>query len=295
LLLERQRGVRSDRGTRRLSDRDMELLVRLARYRYLTVRQVAGQWGVSVGTVRGRVRELAAAGLVQRWSTGQVNLIGVTGRGLDLLGATGWGVAEPAWGAVPHMLGVGDVGLWLEGHGLRVVGELEVRGVWRATRMGVASPIREVLEAGRKIAAAGEVGVRGVRVPWLLTPAPDPGPFVLATGGNGWHIPDLVISGARRPDGVASSIAVEIELSKKMPADIDRILGAYRAALPGAGRGGVFGKVVYYTPDERLARWLRRRADRLHMGDTVEVHVMPMPSIVAFRTESIVANGHRAA
>jgi hypothetical protein len=85
---------------------------------------------------------------------------------------------------------------------------------------------------------------------------------VYGTGGKtGEHVPDLVVSRPRNPDGTPNHFAVELELTPKNPSDWKRILRSYREA------GGMYSRVYYFTPDKPIANMIRNADEEVGLGD----------------------------
>ena len=171
------------------TDRDVEVLAWVERFRFVTCEAVAERFGVSVQAARGRVRRLERVGLVgrERQHVSQPWAVFVTGKGHELLG----GERRRAPRA-------------------EVQREHEAAVVWLATQLElVAGDGVEVLTERecRQLERGGEgrftVPVHGAR------------------RGEARRWPDLVVRGESRPT------AFEVELSAKAPKRLDRIVAAY--------------------------------------------------------------------
>lgn len=89
-----------------------------------------------------------------------------------------------------------------------------------------------------------------------------------------YHFPDLVIATSRRGDGAPTAQAVEVELSRKKPREVMRVLRCYKREFE---TGGVYGKVVWFAGSPAVARLILRCAQAPTVDfpkDRLEVRVI---------------------
>lgn len=248
---------------------DVEVLGFVARYRFVTARQIARRFGSHYDTVRSRLSRLRGEGLVESWqvAAGRCVYAG-TRKGLRFVGCEDLVVARPTLGAMRHTLGLADVGIGLEVAGERVVTDAVARS-WaaRVDPKGTAG-------VGNKKALADWRGVARERVVEKIVEAGftqtgdgsdmfdghDPDVFVLPVPGKKTpHSPDLVLL---REGG---NVAVELELTKKEPRDWAVLLQAYAHA------GSPFAHVLYLTDRRDIATGLLRVSEQHSLHQVVTV------------------------
>jgi DNA-binding MarR family transcriptional regulator len=226
-----------------LSERDLAVLELAAEHRAVQSAQIARLLAVSEGAARARLARLAAAGLLRaaRPYDRQPRIHQITAAGLR---ATGSALAPPRLGLalLRHDLGLG----WL----------------WPAARDGAFGPLRELYserairsrEGGPGASAPPDASAPSV-AERLAVRAGGYGP----RGGRRLHHPDLVFlsAGGRR-------VAVELELSSKGGARLERIIARY-AADP------AYDLVIYLTDEPRIAERVRAAARRAGCADLVRV------------------------
>jgi len=187
------RGVaRRDRGLR-LTERDVEVVRWIARWRFASLGQVRRRFGLGRSGAYGCLGRLAELGMLefQRLFAAHPGSYTVTAGGLGLAE-----VALPRVGVdlrtYRHDAALVDVGIDLELQGLVVVSERELR----AADAGAAQPRHAVVLGGQQ-----------------------------ADGRARRHYPDLIVG----PEG-QTRFAVELELAAKRTARLREILLAYRRA-----------------------------------------------------------------
>jgi hypothetical protein len=218
----------------RLGEPDLELLWFLAEHRMVLADHAASLLGVAPDTAKARLAKLAAGGYVRSEplfaKQPAMNLI--TRAGLDVIGSS-----LPT----PRI----DVRLYEHDAG--------VAWLWLAAQHGTFGPVREILAERRLRShdAAREPGTEP-----LAVKRGGIGP----RGGEQLHYPDLVLTTA---DG--RRVALELELSSKGPARLQKILAGY-AADPR------FDGVVYLVESAAVARSVRDTARRMGVSSLVHMH-----------------------
>lgn len=294
----KREAARKPRGFR-IQERDIVLLRFLTKYQFSYVDALARLLDSSPAAVTNRLRILESNNLVKRqniavgstlWQTrkagielagmafkenkksisfatvrhtvGLVNLAVELEReaagSKDVLGLEGFGEEFPVKNRFPggvRLYGeeAGSVDLvW----GEMTVSEREIRQGQKRYRGGKSSSeMRDLVELGIQSVDAPELeeGNEGLFV-------------VYGTGGKtGEHVPDLVVTRPRNPDGSPNHFAIELELSPKSPYDWKRILRSYREA------GGMFSRVYYFTPDRPIANMIRNADEEVGLGDKLVI------------------------
>lgn len=210
-----------------ISERDIRILRFLSRYRYATYPQIALAFDATPLSLRQRFPQLARQGLVVKKKIGQTSYSvwlptksGIAVGGQDLT------VPEFSWGTVAHTVGLVDLGVRFEKAGELVVTEREIRSAERGL-----DPTDYMNTAAAVVATKD--------VPLFVVP------MQKADYGQQRHYPDLVLVREPTSNGASKSVAIELELNAKRPADWRRILRAYMHAPN-------LGGVVYYTHDKRI-------------------------------------------
>ena len=111
----------------------------------------------------------------------------------------------------------------------------------------------------RMLAAAEMTNMEGVEDPHLYVVPLDAG------SGQRTHIPDMVLVRPLTAEGVPGSVAIELELNRKTPAQWRKILAAYKRATK-------FARVVYYSHDASIRNGILRAAESTGTSHMVEVH-----------------------
>lgn len=217
----------------RLSEKDLELLWFLAEHRMALPEHVAALFEATEKTAKARLSRLASAGYVRSEDLfhRQPAMQLITREGLKALGSR---LPEPQRDvhAYQHDAGVA----WL----------------WIAARRGTFGPLREI------------VGERRMR---SYDGRRDPGsePWAVRLGGFGprgresLHYPDLLLCTA---DG--RRVALELELSCKGRARLERILAGY-------GADSRIDGVVYLVESWALARSVKAAARRVGIPSRVRI------------------------
>lgn len=89
---------------------------------------------------------------------------------------------------------------------------------------------------------------------WLWT--------VFETVKGHYHFPDFVVVGGRDENGRPTAQAVEVELSRKKPSEVQKVLSAYKREF---ANGGVYGSLVWLVRDEAVKRLVERCAAAPHV------------------------------
>jgi hypothetical protein len=225
----------------RLGEHDLELLWFLAEHRMALPDQVAALLGTSVEAAKARLARLANAGYVRSASVfrKQPMMHLIASDGLKVL-ASALPLPRIDMRSYQHDAGVA----WL----------------WLAARRGTFGPLREIV---------GERRMRShdaTREPGTEPLAVTLGGFG-ARGGERLHYPDLLL---RTADG--RRIALELELSSKGPARLDKILAGYAADPRIDG-------VVYLIERAAVARSVKAAARRAGLASFV--HIQRVRSSVA--------------
>ncbi len=224
-------------GTRaeplRLTEPDRTLLEFLAEHRIVRANHVARLLEVSLPAARHRLRRLCHAGCVSdgRLYADQPKHYQITRDGLRRAGSA---LPAPRLDQMEYRHDVGVAWLWL------------------AARSGRFGSLREIhserhMRSHDKRAQDGSdrFGVRVI----------GEGP----SGGELTHYPDMLLRTA-----AGNRVAIELELSSKSPARLERIIGRYAADRR-------FDAVVYLVDDDRRARQIRAAAAKL--GASRFIHV----------------------
>jgi hypothetical protein len=217
----------------RLTERDKQLLAFMAEHRLVLASHVQAFLGVSAQVAHGRLRALAALGMVagQRLFHGEPGCHQITRRGLAAIGAD---LPAPRLDLRGYRHDVGVAWLWL------------------AAEQGGFGALREVVSERRMRSRDGTADGRaeplGVRLGGT-------GP----TGEPRLHYPDLLLvdSGGHR-------IAVELELSGKGRERRERIIAGY-------GADPRFDAVLYLVDRDPVGRSVASSAARLGLGPLVHV------------------------
>jgi DNA-binding MarR family transcriptional regulator len=245
--LERSRGPRGgeshelgaleDVGTRRqplrLTEHDRTLLEFLAEHRIVRANHIRRLLGVSLPAAQRRLRRLGAAGYLERGRlySDQPSHYLITRRGLRAVDSL---LPPPRLDQMGYRHDVGLAWLWLAAR-TGAFGSLAAMHSERQMRS----------HDGRSAAGGERFGVRVV------------GEGI--NGGERLHYPDLLLETA-----AGHRVAVELELSAKAPARLERIIGRYVSDRR-------FDAVLYLVDDNRRAQQIRAAAAKL--GAAKFVHV----------------------
>lgn len=275
-----------------LTERDIEIIRYLARYRYAYNFQVARYLDTTPKAINLRLKKLADKGFVRRKR--------VTGNQYIWLSTkTGNLVADVDLRAVPnnelsfvtmaHTVGLCNIGTELERRaeggkdllgeqkygrewpvrgevfnlkgepviGVKVLSEKEIRQgqqKWRMNR--TTAEMREEVERAIREGSP----VIDEKTGEIVSPAGEQpemlegneGLFVIY--GETEHIPDMVIQRGRDEFGNPLNIAIELELTPKTTAEWRKILRIYRDY----GIGKMYQKVIYFTHKSQISRLLNK-------------------------------------
>ena len=226
----------------RVTERDIEILSFLGRYRAATVNQIARHVDSSLYAIRNRLPRMHKEGMLAWSFTGQAKpkVWTVTDTGLKVAGLN---LSAPtiSWGTLRHTLGLVDLGSTFELAGERVITEREIRAALRYTptaRMKTAIDLHRALD---EMSLSTDVDTHEIATTHYTLPVP---------GKNYGHIPDMVVVRAPFENGASGSIAVELELNRKTLSEWRNIITAYRDTPH-------FAQAVYYVVDAEIERALR--------------------------------------
>jgi len=226
----------------RITERDIEILSFLGRYRAATVNQISRHVDSSLYAIRNRLPRMHKEGMLSWTFTGQAKpkVWTVTDTGLKVAGLN---LSAPtiSWGTLRHTLGLVDLGTTFELAGEKVVTEREIRAALRYTptaRMKTAIDLHRALE---EMDLSTSVDTHDIATTHYTLPVP---------GKNYGHIPDMVVVRAPFDNGASGSIAVELELNRKTLSEWRNIITAYRDTPH-------FSQAVYYVVDAEIERALR--------------------------------------
>jgi hypothetical protein len=221
------------RAPARLTDRDLRLLSFLAEHRLVLAAHTQAFLEASAAATQTRLRALATAGYVRQRAVfyGQPGCWQITGRGLAVIGS---GYSRPVIDLRCYAHDVGVAWLWL------------------AARQGAFGPMHEVIAERRLRSEDARAG--SGHDPW--------GVRLGGYGANGRpriHYPDVLLVGPGR-----QRIALELELSAKGSARLQRILAGYAVDRR-------IGAVVYLVQGAATARALNRAVERMGVQDLVHI------------------------
>ncbi len=252
----------------RLASSDLEIIDLLSRYRYATRKQVSEYSGRSLSALANRLPALEDAGLLNVFEVrgSRTLLYSPTAAGLEAANHDLAPVQVLSYQVIRHTLGLVQVGIEMESGGELVVTEREIRAAASrsAPRRGKSGKFK--FGATPRIAAelprmasdpnadAPDLFEAVFTVPWVSAARQATVNDVLRAKHKNAHIPDMVL--LRRPfeDGRHGHVAVELELSRKTPADYEDILASYAASQ--------YGHVAYFTDDNSVANMLRKAAKK---------------------------------
>ncbi len=246
------RTTRADHPSRRITERDQQLLGFLSEHRLVLPAHVQAFLATSPAATARRLRALSAAGWVTREPVfhRQPPCCLITRRGLDLLGDRR---PTPRVDLRGYRHDVGLAWLWLAAYG------------------GTFGPLQEVISErrlrSRDAVAAHDVGAglgheigAGTCEPLAVKLS-----GVLGSGARGrerLHYPDLVLV-----DRAGHRIAVELELTGKGRTRREGIMAAYAV-------DGRFDAVLYLVEHAGTARSVQAAARKVGISD--RVHVQPV-------------------
>ena len=274
-----------------LTERDIEIIRFLARYRYAYNFQVARYLDTTPKAINLRLRKLADKGFVRRktvtgnqyiWlSTKMGNLVA----DVDLKAVPN---NELSFVTMAHSVGLCNIGTELERRapggkdllgeqkygrkwhvddevfnlkgepviGVKVLTEKEIRQGQQKWRMGrTTAEMREEVEKAIREGSPVVNEAGEIVEPAGVAPETlegNEGLFVIY--GETEHIPDMVIRRGRDELGNPLNIAIELELTPKTTADWRKILRAYRDY----GIGKMYQKVIYFTHKSQISRLLNK-------------------------------------
>ncbi len=266
---------RYERKGFRLKDTDKELIDIASRYRYITTRTASRYLDASHDTARRRMRKLKEVGLFASKAIGPHQTLWLpTPSGLELINSPYKAIEKHTIGHahLAHETGVLHLGVELEtaysnplGESLTIQykhpdlrnpGQPKVRGNNTITVKQIRSSQywwqQKYGSQDNIIAKIEEAKIQWGRNPNQQTPELHPDNAVMwITYDEKAHIPDLVLARDRNADGSPASIAIELELSEKQPAEWERILRSFKNSWQ-------YDKLYYLTPYEKIAKKLKR-------------------------------------
>jgi hypothetical protein len=245
----------------RLTERDMEIMAFLARYRIANVSLLSMRFNTSVSALRNRLPALEREGLLTcSWVTqtkGKVWLITSAG-----LATVGMNLTAPSvrWGQLRHTLGLTEMGIKFELAGENVLTEREIRAA--ATRYTPTKRLRTAIDFAATVQALESGDEADPIVERIRTALTVPVP------GRGFgHIPDMVLAREPYPNGASGSIAIELELTRKGLSEWKTVLTAYRDSPN-------FDQVYYLVVSSEIKRGLEGVIKAL--GAQNKIQVMPI-------------------
>lgn len=223
-----------------IQKRDIQMLKFITRYRYVTYAQLIQKFDVPYASLRRRLPKLEREGLLKsnRGRRTHVILWRVTDEGAAVAELNLEPPRKIAWSAIPHTLGLADLGIQFEAAGELVVTEIEIRAA--DTRNALTDRMQQVMGQGHRVLTNAPIFAVGAKA---------------GGSSNHLHVPDMVLSRAADPNhpGIPQSIAIELELARKAPTRVRQVLSAY-AKAPN------IGAVAYYTPDTQVRDLIRQCA-----------------------------------
>jgi hypothetical protein len=226
----------------RLTERDIEILTFLGRYRAATVNQIARHVDSSMYAIRNRLPRMHREGMLSWSFTGQAKpkVWTVTDTGLKVA-ALNLSAPTISWGTLRHTLGLVDLGTTFELAGERVVTEREIRAALRYTPTARMRTVIDLHKSLEEMQMSTDVDSHELVDAHYTLPV---------QGKNYSHIPDMVVVRAPFENGASGSIAVELELNRKTLSEWRNIITAYRDTAN-------FAQAVYYVVDVEIERALR--------------------------------------
>lgn len=265
---KKQQPPRKDRNVS-LTDRDIEILGFLARYRYATYPQIARAFGTTPVALRQRFPRLAAEKLIEKHKVGQSGYAVwlPTASGVRL---SGYDLATPTlkWGTLAHTLGLVDIGIRFEDENEVVVTEREIRAADTRDR----NPTPQMLSAMQSLSEFDDDGLDDVPTRQFIIP-------MGVNEGSFNHIPDMVLVRPRGEHGEPASVAIELELNRKPATQWRKILKAYKMADNIAG-------VIYFTHKKDIARSIIRAAEDVGAADIVQARPFKFRESLPFQLPS---------
>lgn len=220
-----------------ITDRDLEMFRFLARHRMASYDQLARAFGTTTNALRQRLPRLRAAGFLQTEMRG-APAFAVWMPTSDAIKASGLDVPVPSFSSTyEHNLGLTDLALDFTEKGAVVLTETEIR--------------------------ASDNGRKGLTR------------FASPTYAGTSHRPDIVVFRNAGVSGRPWCIALELELNRKDPEDLRRILNAYR-------RAHHIDEVLYYTPQRAIAEALARVAKEVGVAHKLKIRKF-VPSVRSTR------------
>lgn len=298
------RGLRGEDGLKRgarlrFSEKDVMVLEFLAQCKYATANHVRLLFGVKEGTAYKRLAKLRDQGLVDSYDVfgpRPVWFLNKTGMELSGLDLPLFSAGNISYGMFPHQFVANHTMAGLIGGGLNVL-NLDEWPVYN--RVDVNGRVRQgdqVVSELQLQSSFGKIKVGGSDVykPQLIALVEREfrlwreggmvGPSPEFLSGNEWmwvllpgkilnlayHVPDLVVPRERGVDGEPMSIAIEVELSRKMGGAYERVLRAYSLDKV------LYGKVVWVVRSGGPARELERVGLELGLIQEGRMDIVPI-------------------
>lgn len=264
----------------RLTERDITLIRFLTRYQFSTMHALCTLTHSTPDSLRKRLTQLRAAGLVlaDRTPAGRVWHASQDGIALVGLDFTEKAIISPS--TVHHTVAVAELAAHLEAEhanakdvlGLGASFPVSMRPLSGArgddgsgfTFGQVCISEREVRQSQQRFhAGKSTADLRSSVLQAAADPeAPEMEPgnenllIVYGNGGvTGQHVPDLVVTRPRAADGTPQHVAVEFERTQKSRDEVERILMGFR------DHGSMFAKLVYFTPSRSIANHVSNVAE----------------------------------
>jgi len=281
---EARQFVTASRGVR-ITERDIDIIRFLARFRYAHGIQVARYVNSSHRAIEQRLTKLGKAGLLRREDVTKGQALwtptawGLSAADLDY---SAIGAGKISYVTIAHTLGLVNLGIELETGGENVLG---LAGHPRRNRIKNRTLItgetliteREIRQAESRVKKALtridiEHMFRNSLAEWKangshgaspeLVPGNEAMFVIWATkSGRSDHVPDLVVAGARDKNGVPGNHAIELELNTKSTKEWERILRTF------ADAGDLYAHTHYFTHKRTISEALKKIAKDVGLGD----------------------------
>jgi len=244
----------------RLTERDIQMLEFLGRYRYATVSQLARRFETGEKTLRNRLPKLRESGLVESVFIvhARPSVWLVTSAGLNVIGMN---LTAPSirWGQVRHTMLLTELGITFELANENVLTEREIRAAATryspTPRMKASVDFYKSIEQLEQFEEESEVDTRVTSA--LTIPVP---------GRGIGHIPDMVLARQPFPNGSSGSIAIELELTRKN-------LGEWRTVLTAFRDSDRFNEVYYFVTSNEVLKAVKRVVKAIGAEDKIHVRM----------------------
>lgn len=262
-----------------LTERDITLVSFLTRYQFSTMHALCTLTNSSPDSLRKRLTQLRAAGLVLADKTPAGRVWHASQQGIALVGLDFQEKDEIRPSTIHHTVAVAELAAHLEAehaHAKDVLGLGAAFPVSMRPMSGARSDDGSGLTFGQVCISEREIRQSQQRFHGgmstselrdaVMNAAADPEAPELEAGnenlfvvyGNGGvtgqHVPDLVVTRPRAADGSPQHIAIEFERTQKTREEVERILLGFR------DHGSMFTTLIYFTPHRGIANHVRNVA-----------------------------------